>query len=158
MPHPAPLDNPPPDTSPNFRPAFSTTKKPELIPAFLPHSTLRTTLNLTLMRRRRFTPVSYTRSDYCVFASLTLPPYQNPQSRHVTSSGYRALAPVRRANRPPFRSRAQGSRPIVRGSACLSVFGGPDPARRRDGRDKSLAGAPQNARGTPGPAPPGRRG
>ena len=41
------------------------------IPAFLPHSTLRTTLNLCPMRRRRFTPVSYTRSDYCVFASLT---------------------------------------------------------------------------------------
>ena len=42
------------------------------VPAFLPHSTLRTTLNLCLMRHRRFTPVSHTRSDYCVFASLTV--------------------------------------------------------------------------------------
>jgi hypothetical protein len=41
------------------------------IPAFLPHSTLRTTLNLHLMPRRRFAPVSHTRSDYCVFASST---------------------------------------------------------------------------------------
>src|ERR1035441_9538953 len=44
-------------------------KSRKLIPAFLPHSTLRTTLNLHLMPRRRFALISHTRSDYCVFAS-----------------------------------------------------------------------------------------
>jgi hypothetical protein len=46
-------------------------KSRNIVPAFLPHSTLRTTLNLHLMPRRRFAPVSHTRSDYCVFASST---------------------------------------------------------------------------------------
>jgi hypothetical protein len=65
-------------------------KSRNFIPAFLPHSTLRTTLNLYLMRRRRFTPVSHTRSDYCVFASLTMATYQNLCPRHVTSCGDKA--------------------------------------------------------------------
>ena len=46
-------------------------KSRNLFPAFLPHSTLRTTLKLHSMRRRRFAPVNHTRSDYCVFASST---------------------------------------------------------------------------------------
>ena len=65
-------------------------KSRNLVPAFLPHSTLRTTLNLYLMRRRRFTPVSYTRSDYCVFASSTYTTYQKRLSPHVTNCGDKA--------------------------------------------------------------------
>ena len=60
------------------------------VPASLPHSTLRTISNLYPMRRRRFAPVSYTRSDYCVFASSTPIPYQKACPPHVTSCGDKA--------------------------------------------------------------------
>src|ERR1019366_9548731 len=62
-------------------------KSRNLIPAFLPHSTLRTTLKLHLMPRRRFEPVSHTWSDYCVFASSTEITYQKRCPPHVTSCG-----------------------------------------------------------------------
>ena len=46
---------------------------------------------LYLMRRRRFTPISHTRSDYCAFASSTLnSTYSNPCPLHVTSCGDKA--------------------------------------------------------------------
>ena len=62
----------------------------KIVPALLPHSTLRTTLNLFSILRRRFAPVSHTRSDYCVFASSTQTTYQKRCPPHVTSCGDKA--------------------------------------------------------------------
>ena len=64
----------------------------KVVPASLPHSTLRTTLNLFSILRRRFAPVSHTRSDYCVFASSTQTTYQKRCPPHVTSCGDKARA------------------------------------------------------------------
>src|SRR5258708_32461495 len=46
-------------------------KKAGLSPGLKAHLTTRTALNRHSMRRRRFTPISHTRPDYCIYAALT---------------------------------------------------------------------------------------
>jgi hypothetical protein len=113
-------------------PGPGTTKKPEPRSGLLATFYIENKLNLHLMRRRRFTPVSYTRSDYCVFASLTLPPYQKPHFRHVTSCG----------DNVPVRLAATGLRlydcSLVQSSNLNRTGGGPAHGGGGDGRLATL--------------------